>query len=71
MKELEEKILKNFIKYEGKEVEGLDLIVCINEDAWPDDEGYYFAEVMENENNGMVWECTCTKSGKIKETYKL
>ena len=68
---LEEKILKSFIKYEGKEVEGLDLIVCWTPDCWPDFENTYSCEVMESQENGKVWEVECTKSGKVKNTYLL
>ena len=73
MKELEEKILKSFIKYEGNEVKDLDLIVFIDEDYWPDPDNIYnyCCEVMERKDNGRVWTCVCTKSGKIKETYEL
>lgn len=68
---LEEKILKSFIKYEGKEVEGLDLIVCWIPDNWPDFGNVYSCEVMESQDNGKVWEVECTKSGKVKNTYLL
>lgn len=68
---LEEKILKSFKKYMGKEVEGLDLIVALTEDCWPDFEGTYSCEVMEKQDNGKVWTCECTKSGNVKETYSL
>ena len=68
---LEEKILKSFIKYMGKEVEGLDLIVAWTEDCWPDFEGSYTCEVMERQDNGKVWTCICTRSGNVKDTYLL
>lgn len=68
---LEQKILKSFIKYMGKEVEGLDLIVSWTEDCWPDFEGSYTCEVMERQDNGKVWTCICTRSGNIKDTYLL
>ena len=68
---LEEKILRSFIKYKGKEVEGLDLMVAFCEDTWPDDEGIYTCVIMEKQDNGMVWDCECTKSGKVIETIKL
>lgn len=71
MKELEQKILKLFIKYMEKEVEGLDLFVALTEDCWPDFEGTYSCEVMERQDNGKVWTCECTKSGKIKEVIEL
>lgn len=71
MKELEEKILKSFIKYEGKEVAELELFVVISEDEFPDEEGIYHAQVMERQDNGRVWECTCTRTGNVKETYEL
>lgn len=71
MKELEEKVLKSFIKCEGKEVESLDLIVCIADDEFPDDEGIYQAQVMERQDNGRVWNCICTRTGNVKETYEL
>lgn len=68
---LEEKILKSFIKYEGKEVKGLNLMVAWTPDCWPDEEGTYSCEVMETQDNGRVWTCECTKSGNVKETYEL
>jgi len=68
---LEEKILKSFIKYEGKEVKGLDLIVSLIPDCWPDYEGTYSCEVMEKQDNGRVWTCECTRSGNVKDTYLL
>ena len=71
MKELEERILKTFIKYEGKEVKDLDLGVAFCEDNWPDDEGQYLVEVMERQDNGRVWTCTCSKNGTFKDTYEL
>lgn len=71
MNELEKKILESFKKYEGKEVEDLDLFVAVIEDCWPDDEGVYSCEVMERQDNGRVWTCECTKNGKVKETYEL
>ena len=71
MKELEEKILKSFIKKEGKEVEELDLVVATCEDEWPDYEGVYHAQVMERQDNGRVWECTCSRNGNVKETYEI
>lgn len=70
MEELEQKILKSFIKYEGKEVEGLDLVVFISPDYWGED-GEYLCDVLESKENGRVWTCECTRSGKIKETYEL
>lgn len=73
MSELESKILKSFTKKLGKEVEGLDLIVFIDEDYWPDPDNIYnyCCEVMESKDNGKVWTCVCTKSGNIKEYYEL
>lgn len=71
MTELEKKILESFKKYEGKEVEDLELFVAFNEDCWPDYEGHYLVEVMEPQENGRVWTCECTKSGKVKDTYEL
>jgi hypothetical protein len=68
---LEEKILKSFKKYMGKEVEGLDLIVTLSEDNWPDFEGTYACEVMERQDNGRVWSCECTRNGNVKDTYEL
>ena len=71
MKELEKKILGSFKKYEGKEVESLDLYVAFNYDCWPDDEGNYLVEVMEQQDNGRVWTCQCTKNGKVIDTYEV
>lgn len=71
MKNLEETILKSFIKKLGKEVKNLDLIVAFNDDCWPDDEGKYLVEVMERQDNGRVWTCECTRSGNIKDWYEL
>jgi len=71
MKNLEQRILETFIKYEGKEVEGLDLGVAFCEDNWPNEEGDYLVEVMERQDNGRVWTCQCTRSGKVKDTYEL
>ena len=71
MNELETKILKSFVKHEGKAVKGLDLLVATCDDEWPDDDGVYHAQVMEPQDNGKVWECVCTKNGSIKETYEL
>jgi hypothetical protein len=71
VKELEERILKSFKKKLGKEVEGLDIMVAFNYDCWPDDEGFYLAEVMERETNGKVWTCICTRSGNVKDYYEV
>lgn len=71
MNNLEEKILKSFRKFEGKEVENLDLIVSLISDCWPDFENNYTCEVMEKQENGKVWTCECTKNGNIKDTYML
>lgn len=68
---LEEKILTSFIKYMGKEVEGLELFVAWIEDTWPDEEGTYSCQVMETKDNGKVWDCECTRSGKVKSVYEL
>ncbi len=65
---LEEKILKSFVKYEGKEVEGLDLVVFIDPDAWEEE---HLCEVLESKANGKVWEVACTRTGNVKETYLL
>lgn len=64
---LEEKILKSFRKYEGKEVEDLELAVALD-DGWDDE---HTCSVMEAKNNGRVWFVECTKSGNVKETYEL
>ena len=69
---LEDKILASFIRYMGKEVEGLDLMVSISEDLWPDEmDGTYRCEVMETNDNGKVWTCECTRSGNVKSAYML
>lgn len=71
MERLEDKILKSFMKKEGKEVEELELFVALVDDCWPDDEGIYSCEVMEKQDNGKVWYCECTRNGNVKETYML
>lgn len=72
MENLEEKILKSFIKYMGKEVEGLELEVALSPDCWPEDyDNLYTCEVMEKQDNGKVWTCECTKSGKVKDAYEV
>ena len=68
---LEEKILVAFNKYMGEEVKGLDLIISICPDCWPDYEGTYSCEVMEKQDNGKVWNVECTKFGKIKDCIEL
>ena len=68
---LEEKILNSFIKYMGNEVDNLDLFVAYIEDNWPDEDGVYSCEVMEQQDNGRVWTCECTKNGKVKDVYEL
>lgn len=67
---LEEKLLQSFIKYMGDEVKGLDLIIAFSPDTFPDDEGVYSFIVMEREDNGKVWDCECTRSGKIKDVIE-
>lgn len=72
MKNLEEKILKSFIKYMGKEVEGLELMVAWCPDCWPEEfDHIYTCEVMERQDNGKVWTCECTKSGNVKDAYEV
>lgn len=71
MKELEDKILNSFKKKAGKEVEGLELFVAFSEDNWPDFEGNYLVEVMEQQDNGRVWTCECTRSGNVKRYYEV
>lgn len=68
-KTLEQKIFEQFIKKMGKEVEGLDLFPAIEEDTW--DEGENLCLVMEKQDNGKVWECSCTKTGKIKDIIEI
>lgn len=64
---MEEKILKSFKRFEGKEVKDLDLIVSL-----PDDfDETHECEVMERESNGKVWAVICTKIGNVKETILL
>lgn len=70
-KQLEEKIFEQFIKKMGKEVEGLDLFPALEEDSWDDDEPENLCLIMEKEDNGRVWECSCTKSGKIKTILEI
>lgn len=65
---MEEKILKSFIKYMGKEVEGLDLIIAIDPENWEEE---HTCEVMERQDNGKVWTCECTKNGNIKDVYQI
>lgn len=67
--QLENKILKSFIKYEGKEVEGLDLIVCMPDlETWEEE---HECVVEETRANGKVWNVTCTRNGNVKDTYML
>lgn len=68
---LEEKILKSFIKYMKKEVDNLKLIVCISPDCWPDDYNAYTCEIMEEQDNGRAWSCECTKNGNVKDVIEL
>lgn len=67
---MEELLLKNF-KKKLKQPKIQNLIVLFNPDAWPDEEGTYWVEIAEREDNGKVWTCECTKSGNIKEYYEL
>ena len=67
----EGKILNAFIKYMGDKVKGLNLFVALSPDCWPNDDNTYTCEVMQKEDNGKVWTCVCTKSGKIKDVYEV
>lgn len=66
--ELEQKILNSFIKYMGKEVEGLDLFVALDPENWGEE---HTCEVMEKQDNGKVWTCTCTRNGNVKDTIEI
>lgn len=68
---IEEKVLENFKRKMKEKVKDLDLIAVFNEDAWPDEDGNYFIEVLERKDNGRVWTLECTRSGNIKEVYEL
>ena len=68
---LEDKILEAFKKKMKKEVEGLELMVALTEDCWPDFDGAYLCEVMETKDNGRVWTLECTKKGNIKDIDEL
>ena len=68
---IEQVILNNFKKYMKSQVQDLDLIISLSEDTFPDDYGIYSCEIMEAEDNGKVWNVTCTKNGKIKEAILL
>ena len=65
---MEEKILKSFIKYMGKEVEGLDLIVSIDPESWEEEHN---CVVMEKQDNGKVWDVSCTRNGNVKDAYQV
>lgn len=67
--ELEQKIFEQFKKMMKDEIEGLDLFPAIEEDSWEDGENCCL--VMESQDNGKVWECYCTKSGKIKDIIEV
>lgn len=71
MIKLEDKILEQFKKKMKDEVKDLELFVALSDDCWPDCEGIYQCEVMENQDNGKVWTCVCTKSGNIKDIYEV
>lgn len=66
---LEEKILKSFINYMDKEVQGLDLMVSMPDPEDWDEE--HICEVMEKQDNGKVWTIKCTKTGNVKNVWKL
>lgn len=64
---MEEKILKSFRKYMGKEVENINLLVSI-----PDTFEYeYQCEVLEKEDNGRVWLVQCTRNGNVKDVCEI
>lgn len=69
MNKLEQKIFEQFKKMMKDEIEGLDLFPAIEEDSW--DDGENACLVMESKDNGKVWECYCTKSGKIKDIIEI
>lgn len=66
---MEQKILNNFIKKMGKQVQELDLFVALNTDEY--DNWDKTCEVMETKDNGKVWFVECTKTGNIKSAYQL
>lgn len=67
MTELETRILKSFQKYEG--IDASSLVVCIGDD-WGDD-NIYECVVEEKQDNGKVYQVTCTKSGKVIDVYQM
>ena len=63
---MEEKILNSF-KKKLKDVKNLDLIVSL-----PDTfEELHECEILENLENGRVWNIICTKNGNVKDYYEL
>lgn len=69
MMELEQKIFEQFKKMMKDEIKELNLFPAIEEDSWED--GDNCCLVMEHQDNGKVWECYCTKSGKIKDIIEI
>lgn len=68
---IEETILKSFKRKMGRDVENLDLIVCISPDCFPDDYNEYSCEVMESRDNGMVWVVYTDQFGNVSETFEI
>lgn len=67
MRELEAKILKSFQKYINTNIS--NLVVCIGDD-WGD-YGIYECVVEEKQDNGRVYQVSCTKSGRVKSVYQV
>ena len=64
---MEEKILKSFKRYEGKSVEGLELIVSIPDDYAEE----HTCEIMEKKDNGRVWSVTCNRNHTVIDVFEL
>lgn len=69
MKKLEEKILRSFRKHMNKEIEGLNLIVCLNE-PWGENLEYD-CEIIEEQEDGRTWYVQCTKLGNVVSIIEL
>lgn len=64
---LEEKILKSF-KTKRKEFNSLDLIIALDLDLWEEER---YCEIMEEKENGKVWEVKTTKTGNVIDFFEI